>query len=169
MHVAQVMLIQAEDVQDAMDLVRAKLEESPSWSDWHEATISSDTFAGRWASAFFGEKNTNDTLRYSDDPALAENVIFEQLSSRKMEMDMLRKRVSESGYDPMKVEYDPESSGWDMNAFSLARLIALLENDWNSDSAIYDLEDWTGSLAGFRKRVAEAPEKQFLVVVDFHF
>lgn len=168
MHVAQIMLVQAEDVEDAMDAVRARLEENPSWSDWHNANYG-DTFAGRWEGHFFGEENTNDTLRYSDDPALAENVIFDKLSARKLEMDELRQRVIKSGYDPLTADYDPEVGKWNMDAFALQRLIGLLEDDWNSDSAIYDLEDWTASLGSFRKRVADAPEKQFLVVVDFHF
>jgi hypothetical protein len=170
MHVAQIMLVEADTLEDAMSDVQAKLDDLPQWSDWHNASaISGGSFAGRWQGEFFGEKNENDALRYSDDPALAENVIFEQLSTRKLELSMLRERVEKSGYDPMKVEYDPEASGWNMDAIALQRMIGLLENDWNSDSAIYDLHDWTASLASFRKRVADAPEKQFLVAVDFHF
>lgn len=168
MHVAQVMLVQADTIGDAMDEVRSRLEEAPEWSDWHNANYGSDSFAGRWEGTYFGEKNEHDALRYSDDPALAENTIFEAISSRRAEIEALRERVRKSGYDPLTAEFDPEGS-WNMDAFALQRLIKLLEHDWNSDSAIYDLEDWNASLASFRKRVADAPDKQWLVVVDFHF
>lgn len=170
MHVAQLILVEADTLDDAMSDIQVKLEDNPSWSDHHSAYYGAgDTFAGGWEGEWFGESNTRDAICYADDPALAENVLFERISSRKIEIDQLRERVLKSGYDPLKVEYDPEVPGWNMDAFALQRLVSLLENDWNSDSAFYDLHDWSASLSGFRSRVAVAPEKQFLVAVDFHF
>ena len=168
MHVAQVMLIEADDLDGAMSEVQCRLEDSPEWSDHHSAW-GGHSFAGGYAGEFFGADAERDAIGYVADPALAENIIFEQLSKRKMEIDQLRERVAKSGYDPLNAEYDPEKGKWDMDAYAMKRLITLLEDDWNSDSGIYDLQDWTASLVSFRKRVAVAPEKQFLVVVDFHF
>lgn len=169
MHTLQIMLVEADSVEDAMDAVRSRLSEEPRWSDWHNAGGFGDSFAGGWAGEVFGKSNTHDALQYSADPALAENVLFEKISARKAEMDELRQRVIKSGYNPLTADYDAEVGGWSMDAFALQRLIALLEDDWISDSKVYDLEDWTASLEGFRKRVAQAPEKQFLVAVDFHY
>jgi len=48
-------------------------------------------------------------------------------------------------------------------------LAKLLGDDWTSDSAVYDLDNFTGNLKSFRERLAVAPEMQYLVMVDFHF
>ena len=56
-----------------------------------------------------------------------------------------------------------------MPLYYAKKLTELLSGEWTSDSAIYDLETWDTNLADFRKRVDSNPEKQFLVLVDFHF
>jgi hypothetical protein len=49
------------------------------------------------------------------------------------------------------------------------KLAKLLNDEWVPESYIYDLENWDAGLRYFRERVAEAPEAQWLTVVDFHF
>jgi hypothetical protein len=50
----------------------------------------------------------------------------------------------------------------------MKKLVALYNNEWSSDSGIYDLEAWDATLAHFFERVKKSPEKQFLIPVDFH-
>jgi hypothetical protein len=44
-----------------------------------------------------------------------------------------------------------------------------LQDDWTSDSGVFDLQEGTASLTYFKERLTARPEKQFLVPVDFHF
>ena len=56
-----------------------------------------------------------------------------------------------------------------MPLYYAKKLAELLSGVWTYDSAIYDLESWDTNLADFRQRVDKRPERQFLVLVDFHF
>jgi len=55
-----------------------------------------------------------------------------------------------------------------MSLYYAKTLVELLGEDWNHHSSIYDLTDYSTNLYAFRKRVDREPEKQFLVLVDFH-
>lgn len=172
MHVVQIMLVEAEDALDALGTVSAHLSEGePTWSDWHNA-FGQGSFAGRWKGEYFGADNTLDVLCYGDDVALAEKAIAQALEYRTQEIANLRSRISEKGVDMMNVEYDPyETSPISERSMALYynyKLSQLLNDNWTSDSAIFDLVNWDTNLAGFRERVSKNPERQYLVVVDFH-
>jgi hypothetical protein len=178
MHTCQILLVEAETPEQAFDEVARKLEGEPKWSDWHNADQSGAitlNFAGRWSGEVFGSYNeegvmTNtDTnpnyLRYSDDPALAEQVITRFLEYRYEEIRLLQPQA----LDLSSYSYDPYNNKLDMELWGTKKLAQLLNDDWTPDSGIYDLDYWTGSLDNFTKRVASSPEKQFLIPVDFHF
>jgi hypothetical protein len=69
--------------------------------------------------------------------------------------------------------YDPEvRSSLDDNSMKMYRLkkvLNIIDDSWNPDSYVYDLEQHTTHLNYFRERLAIAPEMQYLVVMDFHF
>ena len=171
MHTAHIILIEADNIDDAMDSVASQLSDGPEWSDWHNANQfgGGESFAGRWEKHFFGEENTRDALCYADDPALAENVIFERLSARQMEIMNLRQQIVKSGFDPLTASHDPYEEGWSMDSFRMRKLLELLDGVWNCDSFIFDLHYSSTNLADFKKRAEANPTKQFLVAVDFHF
>lgn len=56
-----------------------------------------------------------------------------------------------------------------MGIYYLKKLADLLNDNWTSDSSIYDLESWSGNLSNFFERVRTRPDKQFLIPVDFHY
>jgi hypothetical protein len=101
--------------------------------------------------------------------ALAEKVIDDYLAQRKKDMDDCRKEMvdlSTAPYDPLISEWkDPNHMG----IYYAKKLAQLLSNEWTPDTGIYDLDSWTASLAYFIERVKKAPEKQWLIPVDFHF
>jgi hypothetical protein len=51
----------------------------------------------------------------------------------------------------------------------MQKLMQTLQDDWTSDSGVYDLQEGTASFTYFIERVTARPEKQFLIPVDFHF
>jgi hypothetical protein len=56
-----------------------------------------------------------------------------------------------------------------MPLYYARKLTELLSDVWTPDTAIYDLDTWSANLSYFRKRLDTEPEKQFLVLVDFHY
>lgn len=176
MHVCQIMLVEAESPEQAFSIVEDKLNDGePRWADWHNAGAENMNFAGRWAGQVFASLNPDGTtkdvattpnhLRYSDDPALAEEVLTRYLEQRMAEIRNYKAQAA----DLASTKYDPYVDKIDMPVWYAQKLAQLLGNDWTPDSAIYDLEDWTASLAGFVKRVATNADQQFLIPIDFHF
>lgn len=172
MHVAHILLVQADDVDDAFQQVYNDLTDCPpDWSDWHSADAPAEhNFAGRWTGAFFksdkeDEPNPNH-LCYAEDKALAEITISNQLELRDREIVTLRKHMVT---DLSSVTPDHYADKWDSHIWYSEKFCKLVSNDWVSDSYIYDMVERTGSLHHFMKRVMLAPEKQFLIPVDFHF
>lgn len=171
-HVAHIILVEAETAEEAQDKVSSRFNEDHSvdWSDWHNASYgSSGSYAGRWKGAFFGEDNELDVLCYADNATLAEEVIIQQIGYRKDRLAEYRAQILKEGYDVMTAEYDPYGDAFDMKPWYVRKVAQILNDDWSPDSYVFDLETYTTSLSDFAKRVIDNPEKQFLIVVDFHF
>jgi hypothetical protein len=172
MHTCQIMLVEADTVDEAFNNVFSALTEAPSWSDWHNAdNPRSHNFSGRWAGQIFwqnpdkvDEENAPNYLQYSADPALAERVLSEYLDYRLMAIQQCRTK----GVDLATHTYDPYAKDSGMGIWYTNKLAELLNDSWNYESAIYDLEDYTANLSGFIERVKKSPEKQWLIPVDFH-
>lgn len=164
MHTGQILLVEAETEEEALDKVRSVIEYgdevTPRWSDWHE-------IGGRWKD-IFGKHGV--VLRYSKDEELANEKIHEWSQGRVKDMLRSYEEVKKFDLEKAIAEYNPESaSSFDMNSYYLKKVASILNDDWTAESGVYDLESWTGVLKHFRERVAIAPEMQFLVIVDFHF
>jgi hypothetical protein len=159
------MLVEAEDAEDAISTVSSLLEgdvASPAhWSDWHE-------IGGRWEGYFDGAN----AAAYSN--YAARKKFEEMVEQRQAHMRNLWDRVKNFNVEHAVENYDPykdftEKMGVDgFKAWELKRLCGLLDDNWNTDSAVYDLQDWTANLKFFRGRCELAPEMQFMVAVDFH-
>lgn len=170
MHVCQIMLVEAESGEEAIGEVKSQItyseEPYPTWSDWHEV-------GGRWDGLFEGWEAERNALCYSENPLLAEDIIKDFAKGRKEEMLRHLEQITAEGFDVAKMieNYDPENYdyGIGMKAWTLARLGKLLSNDWCSDTGVFDLKESSANLQHFRERLALAPNKQFLVPVDFHF
>ena len=171
------MLVIADSHEDARREVANKFSDGePKWSDWNEVSTNyAMTFAGRWAGEnILGEKAWFDTLRYSDDPETADNAISMYLKHRYTDIDRYREQLYADGKQDILFSYNYDhEKDWsapdEMPLYYAKKLAELLSGEWTSDSAVYDLSTWDTNLSDFRKRVDTDPEKQFLVLVDFHF
>jgi hypothetical protein len=186
------MLVEADDAEQAFRIVADRLSEGePRWSDWHEATNDPSTmnFAGRWSGEIFmtpeqlkarDEKQEVDTsenpnyLRFSDDPNLADEVIQRFISYRMKEIESIKHHLTTdfSSIDLMTFDYkphtEPDYRTTGMGLYFIKKLSSIYNNDWTSDTSIYDLESWDANLIYFFERVKKSPERQFLIPVDFH-
>lgn len=169
MHVAQIILVEAESEEDALAKVTSYIieaeEPNPDWSDWSE-------IGGRWAGTFAGKN----VLCYDSDSELAEATIKNFLDHRLGTITAYYTAASRNlDLAEMVGNYNPEAEhrGHDpiyaQKQYEVYKLMQLLMDWWAQDSGVYDLEWGTTNLKAFRERVAVAPEMQYLVVVDFHF
>jgi hypothetical protein len=168
MHVGQILLVEAESHEEALDKVKSAVQYSesptPDWSDWNE-------IGGRWSDFFGKDKNV---IRYTENAQLVENKLAEWLESRQSEVKKYHSEVANFNLGKVVENYHPEAEQkWvgddSMNLWRLIKLAKLLSDDWTPDSAVYDLDNYTANLKSFRERLAVAPEMQYLVMVDFHF
>lgn len=173
-HVCQILLVQADDTEDAFSLVEGSLSENtyPLWSDWHNATGSeSQDFAGRWSGVVFAdeakpdERVANNHLLYSDDPALADKVISDWLEARIQSIREYKTKM----LDLATAKYDPYTDSLNMPAYYAYKVAQLMNDNWSPDSGVYDLTMGTANLHDFIQRVKREPTKQFLIPVDFHY
>lgn len=172
MHVIQIMLVKADNHADAMVKVADKLEDNPDWSDWHNANTGALSYAGRWE-GLFGEGEP-DYLCYGANPEKAEEFIGDYINTRMEEYETYRREVMSKLdlFTEVADSYNPITGvGFGdkgMLIFRMKRLVQTLNDQWTSDSAIYDLENWTTALEIFRKDVIENPNSWWLIPVDFH-
>ena len=190
MHTIQIMLVEADSPEDAFREVEMLLEnsESPSWSDWHNASDpESLDFSGRWSNAIFltpkqevlieqdlfDKSEIPNFLCYADDPELADQIVDRFITYRKQAM---RENVpaygSEIDLGVLIDNYDPSApfsvGGVGMDLWRLSKLFELLNNEWTYETAIYDLASGTASLDFYHERCKTQPQKQYLIPVDFH-
>ena len=172
MHTGHIVLVEADSAEEAKNIVEGNLspEEGSSWadwSDWHE-------IGGRWADEFEGEEDSA-VLCYDENPLLAELKVDKFLQHRLTYLESTLKEFDEKGFDVEQAlkSYSPESnslrrSGDWMSVWKLRTSLEIIDDIWSLYSYVYDMTHGSASLEDFRKRCKSAPEKQFLVMVDFH-
>ena len=160
-HSVQLIFVEADNHQDAIDAVSSRLEEA-DWSDWSEV-------GGRW-SGLFGEGEP-DAILYSNDPEKWNEVIKEFSEYRVAKMkETLSFLKGKENISDLIADYKPIVNNFPlgMDGYYLRRIGSLLADIWTSDSSMYDLEAGTANLEYLQERIEKDPKKQFMVAVDFH-
>jgi hypothetical protein len=168
MHTAQIIIVEIEDEDtDSPEafvetFLESATEAGGTWFDWFGGL--GEGLAGRWS----GEVVEGDILRYSDNPELAEKVIADFLGRRQSEIEHCQKIIADLGVESISYDVDKQDR-YDREGYALYKMGQVLSNFWCSDSGIYDAQAWSPDLRYFRERLQENADKQYLVVVDFHF
>ena len=160
-HSVQLIFVEAENHQDAIDEVISRLDEA-SWSDWSEV-------GGRF-SGLFGEGEP-DVILYSNDPEKWNKMIKEfseyRVANMKRALSYLEGRENISD---LIADYKPIVNNFPlgMDGHYLRTIGSTLADYWTYDSAMFDLEAGTANLQYLHERIEKDPKKQFMVAVDFH-
>lgn len=168
MHIVQLLLVEADTHQEAVEKVSDALNSKDSsefWSDWW------DTEGGRWK-GFFGDNMPN-VICYKDDPEFFDEQVKNFLQSRNENISQLLKHyaVGEVNVETLIETHDHYMQDFDkqLKMWAIKSAVRIMLGEWISDTGIYDLESDTAFLGDFVVRAKETPEKQFGVLVDFHF
>lgn len=185
MHTGIILAVEAEDAEDA--LARAEsFVESVHWSDWNEHN-------GRWSGTI-----PDGVLRYSDNPELFNETVDNFIESTdKEEIDLIKavghlsveELITDPRYDYNFDEFRSEEeiaeerkrfealSDEDKKVYSnekshrwrATKLLRMNSMEFLPETHFWDVEWHTRGRSRLDQRIKENPEKQFIVVWDFHF
>lgn len=172
MHTGIVLAVEADSELQAIEKAKTFAEgDSANWSDWAEQ-------GGRWDDALDGKS----VIRYSDNPEAFNNAVFNFIESTAREVDdyvdhlgadttLLDLVASIKFHNEKKDDVANNFKNIDdyLKGYRAQRLFNLLHDQFTSDAHFYDTEEFTISRKYLDARIEKEPEKQYLVVWDFHF
>lgn len=176
MHVIQQIAVMANSKEEASQIVKSKFDEMYSeseglggWSDWYVVG------GGRWNSNPSNQYNdsSNDVISYSDNTEHFDSTLLEFLNYRIEEMATLKERVNANSFieaiDKFIANEFSDEDRFDMNHYYIKKASQLLNGEWNSDSAFFDLEHYSTSPKYMRESIDKGEKNWYIVPVDFHF
>lgn len=175
MHSGIVLAVVADDPVEAVALVEQFNETNAHWSDWND-------HGGRWM-----DEIPNGVLRYTDNPTLFMQTVekfmgYTQKTVKGYLDDLHNKTIGELVTDPKyrfpngmgnKVDDETEEEKHERLHNSLAvwraqRLLEVVAGAFTSDQHFNDCEYGIAHDGELKKRILENPEKQFIVMWDYH-
>lgn len=173
MHTGQIILVKAEDHEDAMNKVWSAVNAdgdqwfASNWSDW--AVVANEgTLGSRWTIKDFYEGETENewVVSYETEREAFDAIVQGRLDERSNEFEGIIRQLKAEGVDSV---YDFQLDQDNLTSWNLRRLANLANSIFNSDSKIFDLENFDANLRWFKKDIADGETNWFAVVVDFHF
>jgi hypothetical protein len=157
MHIGHILLVEADSLDEAKADVNHRLDGGYfGWSDWSE-------IGGRYIDFYVD----GDSLRYSDDPEKAEQAIAKAEGFREEQLERYIDKCVENGITITGLDV-PKNTRQSFDVYPLYKAAQIASGMNCEETYVYDLSYGSQELDDFRKRVADNPEKQFLIVVDFH-
>ena len=171
MHTGHIILIKADDHEDAISRVWSAINADENWfanawADW--AAITDGRFD---LSHFFGGEYNgvhNHAVSYETEKDLFLQLIESRKAERRAEFDRLLAEIKEDGRLNLdNYELDEDS----MASWKLYRFSSFVNSSYNPYSKIYDLENYDTNLKNFTLEIeSETGEKNWYgVLVDFHY
>lgn len=174
MHTLHWFAVEAEDNQEAFDLVQSRLisddgEKFVDWSDWHVVG------GGRWSNSQY-EDSSDMVISYQTDPTKFKLTLESVKKNRIEEMNRYMKHMNHDKFVSDCVDYIsnsgiPNEQRFDLNSYYFKKAGDMLMDYYTPDSYFYDLVEYTAHMGYIQDRL-DSPDKatlQFLVPVDFHF
>ena len=168
MHTAHIVLVRADDHEDAISTVQNELfEPDYNWCEWSDWAVVVD---GRYRLSNFFEPNTYTgvseyAVSYDTERVLFDKVLGHFMEVRRTEFNRILDRLELAGKGSLG-DYDLEMLDTH-HAYDLLGFAQLVTGSYTYDSYVYDLNNQTANLSVFRS----IPDKSdwFAVLVDFHF
>lgn len=173
MHTGHIILVKAEDHDEAIGAVRSALAPdegshfASAWSDW--AIVGDEGFGGsRFEFRHFLEDGeewdgaSHYAISRDDEADLFYKMLNKFYGFRQAEFDRLKDELRDQDFS---VSLDQD----DLLTYNLHKLAELADSRYCHKSAVYDLENYTANLRYFREDEAQNGHNWYAVLVDFHF
>lgn len=192
MHTYQILLTEADSKADAKQKVERFLEAwesvNTSWWDWrnHNNNVGNG-LAGRWA----GDICEGDALNYQRNPEKFDKIVAQSLENRYSYFNRYKELMEQDNFSIKNLDIRNPDYVTRLSLDRLREMIEIYNDKWTDDSAVFDTVNrnvteeerdlfqelyghmgWfvpSADISGFEVRRRIYPEKQWLVVVDFHF
>lgn len=175
MHTAILLAVEAEDAESAVSLVEDWNEHNAPWSDWNE-------HGGRYKDAI-----PNGVISYSENPSLFTETVnkfrdFTNTAVKELLHEIGGKSITEIALDPKyqfqsgmgirdgetdEQKHERFSNG--MVLYRAKKLLKLVDRDFEPEQHFYDIEAHDTDSVALEERIGKNPEKQFIVVWDYHY
>lgn len=177
MHTLHYFAVEAEDNQEAFDIVESRLsfedgEKFVEWSDWHVVG------GGRWSENPNNQYNDSpeDVISYDVDPERFLKTIEKIRQWRIEEMNRYLEQVNFDKFQSDMVDYIsnsgiPSNERFDLNSYYFQKAGKMLMDYYTPESYFYDLVEYTAHMSYMQQRLdnPDIAVRQFLVPVDFHY
>jgi len=168
MHTLHWWAVEAEDKEDAANIVEAALSENNyvEWSDWHVVG------GGRWSDSQY-ENSYDMVISYVDEPIKFNETIYGCVQARIDEMKYAKEKIDLEAFTNRIETYANKGSiGKDrfgLEDYYIRKACSLMLEYYNPDSYFYDFIEHTASTDYIYDRVDKGDcSRLFLVPVDFH-
>lgn len=169
MHTLHWWAVEAEDKEDAANIVEAALSENNyvEWSDWHVVG------GGRWSDSQY-ENSYDMVISYADEPVKFNEIIYSCVQARIDEMKYAKEKIDiEAFTNRIETYVNKGSIGKDrfgLKDYYIRKATTLMLEYYNPDSYFYDFIEHTASTDYIYDRVDKGDcSRLFLVPVDFHY
>lgn len=171
MHTGILLAVEADDKESAVAQAES-FAEYAEWSDWNEQ-------GGRFA------KLEESVLRYSDNPELFMDLVEKHQAFTEDEIRDALDRVGnltvselvinpryrlfgDEDEDSPSIETKPKDTMEAFSVFSASRVLRLVAGYFTADTHFWDISWGTRSSKNLKARIEENPDKQYVIVWDFH-
>lgn len=175
MHTLHWFAVEAEDNQEAFEIVQSRLinedgEKFVEWSDWHVVG------GGRWSDSQY-EDSSDLVVSYQTDPEKFNSALERVRKNRNEELNRYLEQMNTDKFMSDIVDYIssngvmPNEQRFDLNSYYFKKAGDMLMDFYTPDSYYYDLVEYTAHIGYIQERL-DNPDRatlQFLVPVDFHF
>lgn len=160
MHSGIALAVQADDAEDAVARAERFNEYSAHWSDWSE-------HGGRWSDVVEGS-----VLRYSDNPEKFRSIVENFQNSTQSETKRLMELVGDLSIkelvtDP-KYRFSTGMGNLGLRLWQANKLLSITQGTFCPEQHFYDTEEYTEQTKYMDERIAKDPDKQFIVIWDYH-
>lgn len=173
MHIAHLLLVKAEDREDAVSIVEMELgdfEGRPTtFYDWFVVGEGLGGFGGsRWKISDWNiETEDPYVVSYQEEKEQFMQLLNNFVEARKEEFEQMKKDVEAISVASLEIFNGDYSKAFD--AYKLETVAQLASGDYIVESRYYDLSNFSTNIGWFEKDLEKGEDNWYGVIVDFHF
>lgn len=170
MHTLQYIAIQAEDKENAANIVNNLLEmecnPGSSWFDWF--VVGGGRFADNEDSQY---EDTHETvISFEENQVMFDSTVYDCWEQQGKEFQELLTEYKQSETNLLEM-FEAYKGGieYSMNLYPVKKMIDIMQGHWDYTTRLYDMTHWSTNTHHMNRSIADGNKNWFLVPIDFHF